>query len=105
MKTNALLKLHQRQVDLLDMIIKANNHVNVAKSDLNIIKATTDFKQIAWFQFVGAERDENIKIVKYTAIKERLIRYYKDIQVRIMILQPIIELTTSTEMDMVTTLS
>lgn len=83
MKTSALLKLHQRQVDILDMIVKAENNRKSFERDGYIYRQKTDSR---WY---GSHLEHIDKVVlRYAAIKERLIRYYLDIQGRINDLQP-----------------
>ncbi len=90
MKANALLKLHQRQVDLLDMIVRCNNNINAYESDIRLYES---WKNLWVYQ--KTINHHKGKVQKYTAIKQRLVSYYKDIQVRIMSLQPELELTES----------
>ena len=91
MKTNALLKLHQRQVDILDMIIKAQNNRNSFERDGKIFRQKSDSH---WYgnhlEHLGA------MVTRYQAIKNRLIRYYLDVQKRIEAMQPL----TPTEADL-----
>lgn len=97
MKAHALLKLHERQCRLIEMIIDCDQRISQKKCDIRSYS-----KAIPGTYYVGHLTK---MILKYRAVKQRLISYYKDIQIRIMTLQPEIELNTSTEMDLVTTLS
>ncbi len=97
MKTSALLKLHQRQVDLLDMIVKCGNYKRGMEADKRMYESYTD----RWAYVAIITHCEKM-IERYTAIKQRLIRYYLDIQKRINSMQPTIELNTISEMDLVT---
>lgn len=101
MKTSALLKLHQRQVDTLEMIIKCNDRLSMWDNDLR--QAQKQGSNSIWWPH-NIKRTEEY-IYRNKAIKQRLISYYKDIQIRIMTLQPEIELNTTSEMDLSTTLS
>ena len=101
MKANALLNLHQRQCAILELIIDCDTRIYHKGIDLECAKKERWNncwypKNIYWLE----DRIERNK-----AIRQRLISYYKDIQIRIMTLQPEIELNTTTEMDLVTTLS
>lgn len=97
MKANALLKLHEKQCRVIEMIIDCEQRNAEKKSELK--SALKDYKFSDYISFLIDRSDRN------EAIKQRLISYYKDIQIRIMTLQPEIELNTTTEMDIVTTLS
>lgn len=83
MKTSALLKLHQRQVDVLDMIVKAENNRISFERDGYIFRKKSDSK---WYGDYGMHLDK--MVARYEAIKNRLIRYYIDIQERINLLSP-----------------
>lgn len=103
MRHNALLKLHQRQVDILDMIVKAENHRKSFERDGYTFRQKSDSK---WYGNYGDHLDNMVK--RYADIKSRLTRYYLDVQDRMTALQPhlpAIELTTTTEMDLVTDVS
>lgn len=87
MKTSALLKLHQRQVDVLDMIIKCQNYLRRMEPDLKTYQESKDYYIGIW------TRNELVKrlskdVAKYSTIKSGLIRYYEDIQDRINKLHP-----------------
>ena len=86
MRTSALLKLHQRQIDLLDMIVKCDNYINNAKPELKRCKASKDYYIGVYYRHELITRYE-AKIAKYTAIKFRLIRWYLDIDNRKLMLQ------------------
>ena len=97
MKTSALLKLHQRTVDILDMIVTCEKRITMWKLDKRVHAGN-------WLiQSMNDNADKNIS--RNSAIKERLIRYYLDIQQRIKALQPTIELNTIKEVDLSTHLS
>lgn len=84
MKTKYLLALHKRQVDLLDMVTTCEERIKMWKLDKRIHAGN-------WIvQSMNDHADKNI--ARNAAIRQRLISYYKDIQVRIMSLQPEIEL-------------
>jgi len=102
MKTSALLKLHQRQVDVLDMINTCSNRIHSKEVDLRFIQANTNQSDKWWYEFTNAEQNAKESIQRLNAIKQRLIRYYIDIQKRITAIQPTIEITTITEMDLLT---
>ncbi len=88
MKASALLKLHQRQVDLLDMVVKCNNRIHSKEVDLRFIQSCTDQKDKWWYEFTKAEENCKMWIERTQAIRERLKRYYLDIEKRIKSLQP-----------------
>lgn len=92
MKAHALLKLHQRQQSIIEMIIDCDGRITMKKSDLKRITSNTNQENKWWNAFTKAESHCEDRINRYTAIKQRLISYYKDIQIRIMTLQPEIEL-------------
>jgi hypothetical protein len=87
MKTSALLKLHQRQVDICDMVIKCQNYLRNLEPELKRCQESKDYYIGIW------TRNELVKkyskeVAKYSAIKNRLERYYDDIQLRINNLKP-----------------
>ena len=88
MRTNALLKLHQRQVDILDMIITCNNRIANAEAELRMIKAETRPNVRDWHDFMQLGKSNELSIKKHTAIRNRLIAYYRDVQERINKLYP-----------------
>jgi hypothetical protein len=83
MKTSALLKLHQRQVDVLDMIVSCNNRIRQKEQEI----ANNDNDK---FSFLISDYGSWLKdrLKRNIAIKQRLIRYYIDIQERINNLSP-----------------
>lgn len=83
MRYNALLKLHQRQVDILDMVISCNNRIANAESDLRLIESETRQNVKAWHNYMELDKDRTNSIKKHTAIRNRLIAYYRDVQGRI----------------------
>ena len=88
MRTNALLKLHQRQVDILDMVIKCNNYLADHAPKLRSYQASKEWYIGIWTRHELI--DYHVKLVnKYTGIKQRLILYYLDIQKRIEAMQPL----------------
>ncbi len=87
MKTSALLKLHQRQVDILDMIVKCNNYINDHAPKLRTLQASKEWYIGIWTRHELIKHEAGL-VNKYTGIKQRLIRYYLDIQERIKSLQP-----------------
>jgi len=88
MRTNALLKLHQRQVDILDMIISCNNRISNAEAELRRIKAENRPHATDWYYFMRLDKTNELSIKKHTAIRNRLIAYYRDVQERINKLYP-----------------
>jgi len=95
MKLELLYQLHERQCNIIDMLKKCDKRIKDWKEDAEKMHYKIVFG-LGWME---------AKIQKYEAIKQRLISYYKDIQIRIMMLQPEIELNTTSEMDMATILS
>jgi len=89
MKTSALLKLHQRQVDVLDMIVRCNNRVATAKSDLFAITHNASRDQQSWNDFTKMPEHYKGNIKRFSAISRRLELWYCDIQERINKLSPI----------------
>ena len=83
MKAHALIKLHERQCKVLEMIIDCSIRINEKEMELKNCTGWTSSNYASWLK----DRNERNK-----AIKQRLISYYKDIQIRIMMLQPEIEL-------------
>lgn len=103
MKANALLKLHKRQQDICEMIIDCDTRIRHKEIDLEAYKN----KPNAWMYLPDVKWIED-RLKRNKSIRERLIRYYLDVQDRITSLQPHlppIELTTTTEMDLSTELS
>jgi len=104
MKAHALLRLHQRQCVIMEMVIDCDKHLARNEPNLKRYEYSNDY-------YIGIYPRQKLieyclrNISKYTAIKERLISYYKDVQIRIMSLQPEIELNTTSEMDLATKLS
>lgn len=83
MKTNALLKLHERQVDICSMIVDCSNRIRSKEKDL-----ITTPDSIWWPANKGWITTQ---LTKYKGVKNRLIRYYLDIQERINKMQPVPE--------------
>jgi len=81
MNTIKLKKLHERQCSLFEMIEKCDKRAKELQDDL---------LKPCYYLTIPNEIKSQIKRLK--AIKLRLISYYKDIQIRIMTLQPEIEL-------------
>lgn len=75
----------------------------IDKCDKRAKELQDDLLKPCYYLTIPNEIKAQIKRLK--TIKQRLIEYYKDIQVRIMTLQPEIELNTTSEMDLSTTLS
>ena len=88
MRTSALLKLHQRQIDILDMIIKSDNNRISFKWDLKQIEDYNNRARVKDWLYPDKKNHYLKMINRYWAIKERLIRYYIDVQKRIEAMQP-----------------
>ena len=93
MNFEELQKLHQRQCNIMDLI----------KRTIERKKEWLDMAAKEHYRIVFGLNYMRRKIAFHEAVKNRLINYYINQQVKIMMLQP--ELNTTTEMDMATTLS
>lgn len=77
MRTNSLLKLHQKVIDILDMTVTCNNRIASKTADLARYKASPG----SFFMYT--EHDFTKEIERYTAIRNRLCAYYKEVLTRI----------------------
>ena len=74
------LKLHQRAVDCLDMIVTCDKRIGDAKYDLNLWDKAGSFSPIR----LAYNRNElEANVLKYELIKLRLTEWYCDIMARI----------------------
>lgn len=76
MRVNKYLKLHQRCTDCLDSIIKCDNAISTAESDLRRYKAKSQWDKDTspWVSESGYIK----QITRYTAIRKRLIKWYAE---------------------------
>lgn len=88
MRYNALLKLHQRQVDILDIIVSCSNRIAEGERDLKRLESEKDPRERNWQDFMRSIPKTKDKLIKYNAVKSRLIAYYLDVQGRINKLYP-----------------
>jgi hypothetical protein len=81
-RASITLKLHQKAVDILDMIVSCDKRIGNAKDYLNRYYAAKN-DSFSMLRLFNTEEDLISNVTRWEKVKERLTRYYIDVMGRI----------------------